>query len=86
MAVTDKQKQIAQDVIENEFFDTLQFYDDYSGRGMSGDRTFGIVGPFDKLMTFLQVFGAQLIEEDESPIETFRMDNMGTDMIIYPFW
>ncbi|QGZ14282.1 hypothetical protein PP940_gp073 [Rhizobium phage RL2RES] len=82
---TQKQKLIAEEVVNNEFFDTLTFREDYSGRGMYGDRTFGIVGPADKLMIFLQIYGSALADVDEEPVLDFRMDNMGLDMIIYPF-
>jgi hypothetical protein len=51
---------------------------------MYGDRTFGIVGEFDKLMTFLQIYGSALSEVDEEPVLDFCMDNMGQQMIIYP--
>ncbi|QIG69684.1 hypothetical protein EVB81_115 [Rhizobium phage RHph_I46] len=81
---SQKQKLIAQEVVENEFFDSLEFREDYGGRGMYGDRTFGIVGQFDRLMTFLQVYGSALNDAEEEPVMDFRMDNMGIDMIIYP--
>ncbi|QIG73886.1 hypothetical protein PP935_gp111 [Rhizobium phage RHph_N34] len=81
---TQKQKLIAQEVVENEFFDSLEFREDYSGRGMYGDRTFGIVGPIDRLMVFLQIYGSALNDADEEPVMDFRTDNMGLDMIIYP--
>ncbi|QNH71532.1 hypothetical protein PP938_gp186 [Rhizobium phage AF3] len=81
---TQKQKLIAEEVVNNEFFDSLEFRDDYSGRGMYGDRTFGIVGEFDKLMVFLQVYGITLHEADEEPVFDFRMDSMGLQTIIYP--
>ncbi|QGZ14010.1 hypothetical protein PP939_gp239 [Rhizobium phage RL38J1] len=81
---TQKQKLIAEEVVNNEFFDTLTFREDYSGRGMYGDRTFGITGPIDKLMVFLQVYGITCYEAGEEPVTDFRIDNMGLDMIIYP--
>ncbi|AIK68367.1 hypothetical protein P10VF_154 [Rhizobium phage vB_RleM_P10VF] len=81
---TKQHKLIAEEVINNEFFDTLVFYDDYSGRSMYGEKSFGVVGQFDKLMTFLQVYGITCYEAALEPIADFRMDSMGNDTVIYP--
>ncbi|AKE44655.1 hypothetical protein AU106_gp024 [Sinorhizobium phage phiM9] len=83
MMELDKYKKIAQDVVDEWFFDKLEFREDYSGRAMYGETTFGVVGDLNDIFTFMQVFGAQCNEEDLDPIMSFRVDSMGLQSIVY---
>jgi hypothetical protein len=51
--------------------DEISLYEDYSGRGMYGSTTIGIVGP------------RWVLEDLMSDPEEFRWDSMGLDQIAY---
>lgn len=68
------------DTLANDIMDTRDAYGfkrrDYSGRGMMGERTTAIVGPWDELVE-------ALIDLDME-IDDFRWDAMGRDdFVIY---
>lgn len=61
---------------------------DYSGRGMYGETTAGVI--FDSDQDFFAALGAVMINEDESEreivgtaIKNLRIDNMGKGLIYY---
>jgi len=68
----------------------LEHYKDYSGRGMYGSKTDGIVGNMSDLILCVGhaafkagADGDEEFEEGLSDLQNLRMDNMACDMIIY---
>lgn len=69
----------------------IEVYKDYSGRGMCGDTTSGVV--VDSLSEFISAIGDYLSSADADEIDTVRAigsavknistDSMGMSMIIY---
>ena len=65
--------------------DELRLYEDYSGRGMYGKTTHGVVGSHESLR---DAVGAYLVKHSQSkPVSKFinglRSDNLGMDFIWY---
>lgn len=68
----------------------LEVREDYSGRGMFGKTTTGLVGDMPKVM---RAIGEVMVSRNEDDIETigyalangdgFRIDSMGMSIIIY---
>ena len=72
------------DALQNDGYDSY-IYDDYSGRGMYGATTTGVVindgGPQDVLAACVN--NASDIAEADVDVDGFRTDNMGLGYIIY---
>ncbi len=71
--------------------DYIKVYPDYSGRGMYGKTTWGIVGDEYALDTFLEEWEDSLEEQEDdellADVEDFialkRVDNMAMNLIYY---
>ena len=68
------------DTLANDIMDTREAFDfkrrSYSGRGMMGERTTAIVGPWDELV--------EALIDLNMDIDDFRWDQMGRDdFVIY---
>jgi hypothetical protein len=66
--------------------ESLRIHEDYSGRGMMGVTTAGIVGSHTDLYISVECYLEQNPMEDCSPeqfIDEFRSDSMGMDFIWY---
>jgi len=89
-------KELAERIVEilREFDDRAEIYEDYSGRGMFGRTTTGVVfSNYTALMQALYCLGHDIAEEcvdDDTEyydtlaeIGKFRFDNLGLDYIVY---
>ncbi len=68
----------------------VRAYEGYSGRGMYGDTTDGIVvASMNEFITLLYCSAKEITlaieagELDDVPESAFRSDNLGRDMIVY---
>lgn len=66
---------------------SLEVYEDYSGRGMFGETTQGVVG---SQQSFNRALAEIMVDADEderkivaNELESLRIDNMGLDLIFY---
>lgn len=71
------------EAVAMEMSDRIDFREDYSGRGMYGTKTIGVVGNTNDLFEFAQALGAKLSEEGEKMIENLTTDDMGKQKILY---
>ena len=60
----------------------LDFRDDYSGRGMFGKTTCGVVGSMTEIAEFLQAVGSEFVDAGIA-FQRFEFDSMGRDTICY---
>lgn len=87
----------AQDIADNWDYSS-KIYEDYSGRGMYGEKCFGIVASNPGVASvFLTILAAAKVEKNPEEFDaasdihelaaSMRLDNMGIDMIYYfPGW
>lgn len=68
----------------------LSIYEDYSGRGMYGAKTVGVVGSHEdwyRALAEIMRVADEITEEERhdiaEAIESIRIDNMGLDLIYY---
>lgn len=91
--MTKETAEFLKEAIENNGGDAT-IHEDYSGRGMYGSTTCGIVvdDPMSVLADVLKYISESLIDEDNETCiyegrrftaDSFRMDNMGRRTIIY---
>lgn len=64
--------------------------DDYSGRGMFGDRCIAVCGNLGDLIRFIRTVVVNMVTEDDDPVdllddlaESARQDSMGTGTVYY---
>ena len=86
----DMLKELAETIVsacEKEGF-TAQLYIDYSGRGMYGDKTTGVVADSEgdllcAIVNNSDMFDDHCSEYGQSDRSDFRVDSMGLGLIIY---
>jgi hypothetical protein len=61
----------------------LEIYHNYSGRGMYGRKTIGVVADFNDFCTFLQFLGTKLETNDREILGGWASDSMGLSSIYY---
>ena len=70
-----------------EAHDGLEVYENYSGRGMYGETTSGVVGSTDDfhwaLAEIMESYSQHSREKVAEALRCLQRDNMGLDMIFY---
>lgn len=65
----------------------LEVYEDYSGRGMFGSRTCGVVGNFQNLVVAIAIAAKDLDDTSHEKfvedLQDIRTDNLGRELIFY---
>ena len=86
-------RQRIDDVLDAADLDESIIYREYLGRGMFGERCFGIIGSSRDAFMFIGAYAYVIGQEDEDPQQIFDLadavmsDNLGKDMIFYfPGW
>lgn len=75
--------------VGEELGEEVRVYENYSGRGMLGSSTTGLVIPSTGMLAVLMYHGSRRIAEGiadgslEPDLNPFRTDNLGYDAIIY---
>jgi len=75
------------EAIENDNGNEARIYENYSGRGMYGSKTTGVVAKsMSSIMSAIINNAHILINDDNEPkynVGDFRSDNLGYDIIVY---
>ena len=75
-----------------EASDNLELYEDYSGRGMFGSKTYGVTGKYASFVVAVADASATVVEDHGKSteweefiedLENLRTDSMGLDSIFY---
>jgi len=73
---------LAQKFVDNDADGDVSIYQEYSGRGMFGNTTTGIVVPGEGTLDYL-LAEISFTSEEKNQIKKFRKDNLGKQLIIY---